>query len=107
MASINGRVELLSMSHFSLLTDDGNTWSPPVYLNQSDLGLTETWDMKVESGGMNDIIIIATARGIYQSTNGGASFSLRTPSTYLVKSIAKTGKGYIGYDQVGKCFLRR
>jgi len=51
-------------------TDGGNTWGPAVQLNAS-----ATLDLKVDTSGSADIVLVGTNNGLYRSANGGVSFA--------------------------------
>jgi len=57
-------------------TDGGNTWSTPVLLGDS----TKIPDLQI-APGTPSIILAATDKGLYRSTNSGASFSKVTIAT--------------------------
>ena len=52
-------------------TDGGNSWGPFINLP----GAINVRDVKVDTSGPNDIILVATDVGLFRSTNSGATFS--------------------------------
>ena len=53
-------------------TDGGKTWSPFVVLP----GATAVRDVKVDTSGTNDVVLVATDVGLYRSADGGATYTL-------------------------------
>ncbi len=52
-------------------TDGGRTWSPFVDLP----GATQVRDVKVDVSGPNDIVLVATDRGLFRSVDNGATYT--------------------------------
>ncbi len=76
-------------------TDGGLTWGPWVNLP----GATSVRDVKVDTSGPTDIVLVATDVGLYRSTDGGASFALTSAGQAdgLVSawSIVRTSAGWL------------
>lgn len=53
-------------------TDGGETWSAGVKIADA----TIVHDLKVDSSGGTDIVLVGTNAGLYRSVNGGATFAL-------------------------------
>ena len=71
-------------------TDGGDTWGPAVQLNAS-----VTLDLKVDTSGPNDIVLVGTNNGLYRSTNGGTSFAAAGFAGSSVWSLAQTSAGWL------------
>jgi photosystem II stability/assembly factor-like uncharacterized protein len=84
-------------------TDGGNSWSAGVQLIAS-----VTFDLKVDTSGPSDIVLVGTNNGIFRSTNGGVSFaSVGGFGNQLVWSIVRTSAGWLasmedGFTGVGQ-----
>src|SRR5262249_54779366 len=52
-------------------TDGGNSWSPFVDLP----GASSLHEVKVDTSGPNDIILVATDAGLFRSADGGATYA--------------------------------
>ena len=78
--------------------DGGATWAPPVNLPFA----TVVGDLKVDSTGGADLVLVATNRGMYRSVNGGASYApvASISSNLVVSSIAKTSAGWLAATYV-------
>ena len=74
-------------------TDGGTTWSAPVSLPTAGL----VTDVKVDSGGAPDVVLVATNHGLYRSSDGGVSYSAASgiPTSRAVASLAKTSAGWL------------
>ena len=72
-------------------TDGGNTWGAPVQLFAS-----ATLDLKVDTSGSADIVLVGTDNGLYRSANGGVSFaSVGGFAGSSVWSLAPTSAGWL------------
>lgn len=74
-------------------TDGGATWGAPVNLPLA----TVVGDIKVDSSGGGDVILVATDRGLFRSTDAGLSYSLASgiASSRVVSSLVKTAAGWL------------
>jgi photosystem II stability/assembly factor-like uncharacterized protein len=74
-------------------TDGGESWGNGIKLGAS----TVIWDIKVDSSGPTDIVLVGTNAGMYRSTDGGTTYahvpSLLTNTT--IRSIQRTSAGWI------------
>jgi hypothetical protein len=86
-------------------TDGGNTWGSAVLLNAS-----ATLDLKVDTSGNVDIVLVGTNNGLYRSTNGGVSFaSVGGFTGSSVWSLARTSAGWLAVvesNTTGQATLR-
>ena len=72
-------------------SDGGDTWSPAIQLSA-----TATLDLKVDTSGSSDIVLVGTNNGLFRSGNGGASFaSVGGFDGYSVWSLAQTSAGWL------------
>ena len=72
-------------------TDGGNTWAPGVQLPAAS-----TLDLKVDTSGASDIVLVGTNDGLFRSANGGASFaSVSGFAGSSVWSLAQTSAGWL------------
>ncbi len=75
-------------------TDGGDTWSPLI-----NLGMTvSVRDVKVDTTGPSDVVLVATDGGLWRSTDSGASYSQVTGVAFqdqFVWSIAQTSAGWV------------
>ena len=76
-------------------TDGGRSWSPFVILP----GATAIRDVKVDTSGSNDVVLVATDVGLYRSTDGGATYVLsdlgQASGLVSVWSIARSNAGWL------------
>lgn len=78
-------------------TDGGNTWSPFVDL----AGATSVRDVKVDTSGPNDIILVATNFGLFRSADNGATYQRvaagvgQAFNRREVWSLVKTSAGWL------------
>ena len=76
-------------------SDGGKSWSPFVVLP----GATAVRDVKVDTSGPDDVVLVATDVGLYRSTDGGASYSLsglgQDSGQVSVWSIARSNMGWL------------
>lgn len=87
-------------------TDGGNTWGPAVRLTLGPTSAGSIRDLKVDTSGAQDVVLVATDFGLFRSANGGATFTFNFSSPFLyqtpvgtfaqtVWSIANTSKGWV------------
>ncbi len=66
--------------------DGGDTWGPAVRLTLGSSSAASVRDIKIDTSGGQDVILVATDFGLFRSTDGGATFS-RNPSDVFLYSI--------------------
>lgn len=71
-------------------TDGGNTWSPFTFLGNSGMVL----DVKVDTRGATDVVLVATDSGIYRSADGGNSYA-KVLNGGRVWSLARSSIGWL------------
>jgi photosystem II stability/assembly factor-like uncharacterized protein len=71
-------------------TDGGNTWSPFVFLGSSGV----VADIKVDTSGATDVVLVATNTGIFRSADGGNSYS-QVLNRGMAWSLARTSNGWL------------
>jgi len=77
--------------------DGGDTWQPFVNLP----GASVVSDIKVDTSGPVDIVLVATDAGLYRSTDGGTSFALvKTIAGQQFWSVEKTSAGWLATTAV-------
>src|SRR6266851_887738 len=82
-------------------TDGGNTWSPFVDLP----GATNVRDVKVDTSGPNDIVLVATDFGLFRSADNGATYTRIAAGVGQafrnknVWSLVKTSAGWLANGQ--------
>lgn len=77
-------------------SDGGETWSNPgVKLGPS----TVIPDVKVDTTGASDVILMATNAGLFRSTNGGVSYTSVLPG--LIWSLQRTSAGWLAARTTG------
>ena len=84
-------------------TDGGNSWSPFADLP----GASTAPDVKVDTSGATDVVLVATNFGLYRSVDNGATYAqVLSPafSGRQVWSIAKTSAGWIAATELGLGF---
>ena len=76
-------------------TDGGKTWSPFVSLP----GATAVRDVKVDTSGPSDVVLVATDVGLYRSADGGATYPLssmgQNRGLISVWSIVRSSNGWL------------
>lgn len=73
-------------------TDGGNTWSPFANL----AGATNVRDVKVDTSGANDVVLVTTDVGLFRSTDDGATYTAVPDLAGLETwSLAKTSAGWL------------
>ena len=87
-------------------TDGGNTWGPAVRLKLGSSFAGSVRDLKVDTSGPQDVVLVATDFGLFRSADGGATFNFNFSSPFLyptvvgtfaqtVWSIVNTSKGWV------------
>lgn len=77
--------------------DGGNSWQPLVNLP----GASTVSEIKVDTSGPVDIVLVATDAGLYRSVDGGTSFALvATVAGQQFWSLAKTSAGWLATTAV-------
>jgi hypothetical protein len=87
-------------------TDGGNTWGPAVRLLFGSTSAGSVRDLKVDTSGPTDVVLVATDIGLFRSANGGTTFTLNLslPLIYVTPvgaflqpewSIVNTSKGWV------------
>lgn len=87
-------------------TDGGTTWGPAVRLTLGSTSATSIRDLKVDTSGAQDVVLVATDIGLFRSANGGTTFTLNLslPLIYVTPvgaflqpewSIVNTSKGWV------------
>lgn len=76
-------------------TDGGRTWQPFVNLP----GATQVRDVKVDTSGTSDIVLVATDAGLFVSNDGGATYALsavgQADGNSSAWSLARTSAGWL------------
>lgn len=86
-------------------TDGGQTWGPAVRLKLGSSSAASVRDLKVDTTGPQDVVLVATDFGLFRSADGGATFTRNPSAQFLyptlvgtfsqtVWSIANTSKGW-------------
>jgi photosystem II stability/assembly factor-like uncharacterized protein len=71
-------------------TDGGNTWSPFVFLGNSGI----VADIKVDTSGAKDVVLVATDTGVFRSADGGNTYS-QVLNQGMAWSLARTSNGWL------------
>jgi len=72
-------------------TDGGTNWSNGIKLGAS----TVVPDVKVDTSGATDVVLVATNAGLFRSTDGGVTYGASPVLTGLVWSLARTSAGWL------------
>ena len=78
-------------------TDGGQTWSNAIKLGAS----TVVPDVKVDTSGAADVVLVATNAGLFRSTDGGVTYGAAPVLGGLVWSLARTSAGWVAARTVG------
>ncbi len=78
-------------------TDGGQTWSGAIKLGAS----TVIPDVKVDTSGAADVVLMGTNAGLFRSTNGGETYGAAPVLTGLVWSLSRTTAGWLAARTVG------
>lgn len=76
-------------------TDGGQTWLNAIKLGAS----TVIPDLKVDTSGATDIVLVGTNAGLFRSTDGGTTYA--PVLSGLVWSLARTSAGWLAARTVG------
>jgi photosystem II stability/assembly factor-like uncharacterized protein len=87
-------------------TDGGNTWGPAVRLTLGTSSAGSIRDLKVDTSGPVDVVLVATDFGLFRSADGGATFTRNPSAQFLyttpvgifsqaVWSIVNTSQGWV------------
>jgi hypothetical protein len=87
-------------------TDGGQTWGPAVRLKLGQTSAGSIRDLKVDTNGPQDVVLVATDLGLFRSADGGATFTRNSAVPFLyitpvgtfsqaVWSIVNTSKGWV------------
>jgi photosystem II stability/assembly factor-like uncharacterized protein len=71
-------------------TDGGNTWSPFISLGTSGI----VADIKVDTRGATDVVLVATDTGVFRSADGGNSYT-QVLNAGMAWSLARTSTGWL------------
>ena len=86
--------------------DGGDTWGPAVRLTLGSSSAASVRDIKIDTSGGQDVILVATDFGLFRSIDGGATFSRNPSAVFLystpigtfsqtVWSIVNTSAGWV------------
>lgn len=78
-------------------TDGGRTWSNAIKLGAS----TVIPDVKVDTSGATDVVLMGTNAGLFRSANGGATYLAAPVLGGLIWSLARTSIGWLATRTVG------
>jgi hypothetical protein len=77
--------------------DGGQNWS-----NATKLGASTTVpDVKVDTSGPTDIVLVGTNAGLFRSTDGGVTYSAAPVLSGLIWSLTRTSAGWLAARAVG------
>jgi len=87
-------------------TDGGDNWGAAVRLTLGSSSAGSVRDVKIDTSGGQDIVLVATDFGLFRSTNGGATFARNSSAVFLyptsigtfsqtVWSIVNTSAGWV------------
>ena len=78
-------------------TDGGQTWSAATKLGVS----TVVPEVKADTSGPVDVVMMGTNAGLFRSTDGGATFGAAPVLSGLIWSLARTSAGWLAARTVG------
>jgi hypothetical protein len=78
-------------------TDGGQTWSNAIKLGAS----TVVPDVKADTSGAADVVLVATNAGLFRSTDGGVTYGAAPVLSGLVWSLARTSAGWLAARTTG------
>ena len=79
-------------------TDGGNNWSSPIFLS----GATQVLDIKIDSSGPSDIVLVGTNNGLFRSTDAGNSYTQVASLSFgsnRVWSVVQSSAGWLASSQ--------
>ena len=71
-------------------TDGGQTWGPAVRLKLGSTSAGSVRDLKVDTSGPQDVVLVATDFGLFRSADGGATFAFNFSSPFLYPTVVGT-----------------
>jgi hypothetical protein len=71
-------------------TDGGKTWGAAVRLTLGATSAGNIRDLKVDTSGPQDVVLVATDFGLFRSADGGATFAFNFSSPFLYPTVAGT-----------------
>src|SRR5215475_14715567 len=71
-------------------TDGGQTWGPAVRLKLGSTSAGSVRDLKVDTSGLQDVVLVATDFGLFRSADGGATFNFNFSSPFLYPTVVGT-----------------
>ncbi|GAB3453393.1 hypothetical protein GCM10027321_03480 [Massilia terrae] len=80
-------------------TDGGNSWSPFTFLGTSGMVL----DVKVDTRGASDIVMVGTDTGVYRSNDGGNTYS-QVLNGGTAWSLVRTRTGWLAAVATSKYY---
>ena len=78
-------------------TDGGQTWGNAIKLGAS----TIVPEVKVDTSGSTDVVLVGTNAGLFRSTDGGVTYGASPVLTGLIWSLARTSAGWLAARTVG------
>jgi photosystem II stability/assembly factor-like uncharacterized protein len=72
-------------------TDGGTSWSSGIKLPDATIAA----DLKVDTSGPTDVVLVGTNRGLFRSGDAGATYVRVLPSGFMVWSIEKSSAGWL------------
>ncbi|MFP5265527.1 MAG: hypothetical protein ACLGJB_26870 [Blastocatellia bacterium] len=85
-------------------TNGGNTWGPLVPL----AGATNVRDVKVDTSGPSDVVLVAANNGLFRSTDGGVTYTKSASPAFAGKtvwSLVRTSAGWLASATSGSGFI--
>lgn len=71
-------------------TDGGKTWGPAVRLTLGASSAGSIRDLKVDTSGAQDVVLVATDFGLFRSADGGATFTRNPSAPFLYPTVVGT-----------------
>jgi photosystem II stability/assembly factor-like uncharacterized protein len=85
-------------------TNGGNTWGTLVPL----AGATNVRDVKVDTSGPSDVVLVAANNGLFRSTDGGVTYTKSASPAFAGKtvwSLVRTSAGWLASATSGSGFI--
>jgi len=76
--------------------DGGQTWGPGIKIGAS----TIIYDVKVDTSGAQDVVLVGSNAGLFRSTNGGASYTVAVAGN-TNWNMVRTSAGWLAAAQTG------